>query len=71
MVYHSGGGFTFTEAYNLPIWMRRFYIKELEEQLKKEADANKRASKGKSPNSRPPSYSKPSKPSMPSRGRRR
>jgi hypothetical protein len=42
--------------------MRRFYFKELEDQLKREAEANKRASKGKSPNSRPPSYSRPSKP---------
>lgn len=69
MVYHAKGGFTHKEVYNLPIWLRKFYFKELETQLKLEDDAQRRASKGKSPNSRPPSYSKPSKSSMPSRRR--
>ena len=70
MVYHSGGGFTFQDVYNLPIWMRRFYMKELEQQLKAEAEAQKRASKGKSPgNVSRPSMPSVSKPSMPSRRR--
>lgn len=63
IVYHSGGGFSFSDVYNLPIWMRRFYMKELEEQMKKENDAQKRASKGRGSNSKPPSFSKPSTPS--------
>ena len=67
--YHGGGGFTHKEVYNLPIWLRRFYFKELEEQLKAEAEANKRASKGKSPNFSKPSKPSISKPSMPSRRR--
>ena len=67
MAYHSGGGFTFTEIYNLPIWMRRFYFKELEDQIKKENDAQKRASKGKSPNMSKPRMPSVSRPSMPSR----
>jgi len=56
IVYHSGGGFSFSDVYNLPIWMRRFYMKELEEQN----EAQRRASKGKgSSNSRPPGFSSP------------
>jgi len=68
MCYFGKGGFTHTEVYNLPIWMRRFYFKELDIQLKAENDAQKRASKGQSPRgaSRP---SMPSMPSMPSRRR--
>jgi len=39
--------------------MRRFYMKELEEQMKKENEAQKRASKGRGvSNPRPPNFSK-------------
>ncbi len=69
MVYHAKGGFTHKEVYNLPIWLRRFYFKELETQLKAEEEAQRRASKGKSPNMSKPSIPSFSKPSMPSRRR--
>ena len=69
IIYHGNGGFTFSDVYNLPIWMRRFYQKELEEQLKREADAQKRASKGQSPNISKPRMPSVSKPSTPSRRR--
>ena len=32
------GGFTFSEAYNLPIHLRSFYLKRLQTYYKKEAD---------------------------------
>jgi hypothetical protein len=41
--YH--GGWSFTEAYNLPIGLRKWFIKRLSKQLEKEAEAAKKASK--------------------------
>jgi len=29
LLHYAKGGFTFTEAYNLPITLRRFYLKRL------------------------------------------
>jgi len=26
-VYSGGGGYTFSDVYNMPIWLRRFHIK--------------------------------------------
>ena len=41
MVYH-GHGFTWTELYNMPVWLRKFYYKKIEEAMEtKEAAANK------------------------------
>jgi hypothetical protein len=38
MVYY-GKGFSWTELYNLPSWLRKFYFKKMEEALKAEAKA--------------------------------
>jgi hypothetical protein len=27
LVYNGGGGYTFSDVYNMPIWLRRFHIK--------------------------------------------
>ena len=32
MVYH-GHGFTWTELYNMPVWLRKFYYKKMEEAM--------------------------------------
>ena len=48
MLYHTKGGFGWTETYNMPIWLRRFYHTKLAEQLKAEGEANEKASRGKS-----------------------
>jgi len=40
------GGWSFVEAYNLPIGLRNWFIKRLSEQLEKESEAAKKASKG-------------------------
>jgi hypothetical protein len=32
MLYY-GHGFTWTELYNMPIWLRKFYYKKIEEAL--------------------------------------
>jgi len=41
------GGWSFMEAYNLPIGLRAWFVKRLSEQLKKENDAVKKASRKK------------------------
>ena len=40
MVYY-GDGFTWTELYNMPVWLRKFYYKKTEEALLKKKDAQK------------------------------
>tara|TARA_A100001015_G_scaffold280379_1_gene342535 strand:+ start:469 stop:645 length:177 start_codon:yes stop_codon:yes gene_type:complete len=39
--YH--GGWSFMEAYNLPVALRTWFLERLSKQLKDEAEANKRA----------------------------
>lgn len=49
MVYH-GHGFTWTELYNMPVWLRKFYYKKIEEALieqKKTQDKIKKPEKPK------------------------
>ncbi len=40
------GGWSFSEAYNLPIGLREWFVERLAKQLKDEADAIEQASKG-------------------------
>ena len=44
MVFH-GHGFTWTELYNMPIWLRKFYYKKIEESLKKQKEAQEKQTK--------------------------
>ena len=48
MVY-SGHGFTWTELYDMPVWLRKFYFKKIQDALllknKNQAAENKKASK--------------------------
>ena len=37
LILHSKGGFTFGEVYNLPIYLRTFYLKRLQTFYKNEA----------------------------------
>ena len=37
LILHSKGGFTFSDAYNLPIYLRTFYLKRLTTYYQKEA----------------------------------
>tara|TARA_B100000424_G_C22879292_1_gene468082 strand:- start:227 stop:433 length:207 start_codon:yes stop_codon:yes gene_type:complete len=62
------GGWSFYEAYNLPVGLRKWFADRLAEQLKKESEAMNGKGGGKTP-SRPsmpsrPSISRPSMPSM-------
>jgi len=62
--YH--GGWSFIEAYNLPVKLRRWFLKRLEKQFKKEKEQMEKSKKG----SRAPAKPSMSKPSMPSTPRR-
>jgi hypothetical protein len=33
-VYHGGGGFIHSEVYNMPIWLRRYHIQQLNQYFK-------------------------------------
>jgi hypothetical protein len=39
MVTYGKGGWTYETVYNLPIYLRNFYVKELADVLKKEVEA--------------------------------
>ena len=36
MIYNSEGGFTFAEVYDMPTYLRSFYLRELVDQKKRE-----------------------------------
>jgi len=62
LVYNSNGGFTYGDVYEMPIFLRRFYLRMLIEQKEKENDQAKHqendiTSKSKLA-SRPPSVRK-------------
>ena len=42
LILHSKGGFSFSEVYNLPIYLRTFYLKRLQKFYKTEADEFKK-----------------------------
>jgi len=43
LVFHGNGGFTHSDVYNMPVRLRRFYLKILIDIKKKEADEYKKA----------------------------
>jgi len=48
MVYH-GHGFTWTELYNMPVWLRKFYYKKIEEALSEQKKAHDKIKKPAQP----------------------
>ena len=44
MVYH-GHGFTWTELYDMPIWLRKFYYKKMEEAMIKQKESQEKNTK--------------------------
>jgi len=46
LCYYSNGGFTHSEIYSMPVYLRRFYIKKLVDTKKNEATQHETASKG-------------------------
>ncbi len=41
LIYHGGGGFILSEVYNLPVHLRKFYLKELADTKKRESESTK------------------------------
>ena len=50
LVYHGGGGYTHDQVYSMPIWLRRFYIRDInriiEEQNQKSKENSPTDQKG-------------------------
>lgn len=38
IVFHGKGGYNWTEVYNMPLWLRRFTFKKIEEFYEKEKE---------------------------------
>ena len=45
LAYHGGGGFSYSEVYNMPIYLRRYSIHRINEHLKKQKEAQEEAQK--------------------------
>lgn len=41
LTYYGNGGFTFEQIYSMPVYLRNFYLKQLETVKKKEAEMMK------------------------------
>lgn len=41
LAYFGNGGFTFDQIYNMPIYLRNFYMKQLEDSKKREMEMMK------------------------------
>lgn len=44
MAYHSNGAFNFNQLYHMPVYLRNFHLKQLEDVKKKEAEQIKQIS---------------------------
>ena len=45
LVYWGKGGFGWSDVYNMPVWLRTFYIKKIEKILKDQNKAQEEANK--------------------------
>jgi len=59
------GGWSFSEAYNLPVGLRLWFIKRLIRQLEDEKEASERGSQGSGGGSRTQTLSAHNQPAMP------
>ena len=50
LVFHGGGGFQYTEVYNMPIWLRLFHTNKISEYNQEQNDKAEQAQKGSTPN---------------------
>ena len=49
LVFHGGGGFQYTEVYNMPIWLRKFHTNKISEYNQEQIDEIEKAQKRSSP----------------------
>lgn len=47
IIFHSKGAYDFYTIYNLPIWLRKFVFKEIDDYYKEEQKAYESSTKGK------------------------
>lgn len=59
LCYYGKGGFSWSDVYDLPIYLRRFYIQQINKVIEEKNKANEAASKSKSSS---PNISKPPAP---------
>jgi hypothetical protein len=45
LVYYGRGGFNWTDIYNMPIWLRKFYYKKIEDAVQQEKKATESKTK--------------------------
>jgi hypothetical protein len=43
LTYHGGGGFTYSEVYNMPIYLRRYSIRRINDHLEAKKKAQEEA----------------------------
>ena len=67
LAYYSQGGFTQDIAYNLPVYLRRFYLRKLVDVRKKENEEAERAQAKAKASAKKPSKPTGARPSMPSK----
>lgn len=52
MVYYGNGGFTFSDLYTMPIYLRNFYLRKMIDVKTKEKEAQEKANKQEAPSSK-------------------
>ena len=45
LTYHGGGGFTYSEVYNMPIYLRRYSIRRINKHLEENQKAQEKVQK--------------------------
>ena len=48
IVFFGNGGYTWPDVYNMPIWLRKFTFKSIQEHMKKVSEASNKAQPKKS-----------------------
>jgi hypothetical protein len=59
MLCHFGNGFNFTEVYEMPTYLRAWYLQKLADTRKQEQDAQQKAMKPKGTQIARPTFEKP------------
>lgn len=57
LCYHGKGGFTWSEVYEMPVWLRRFYIREINRKHNEDRQTLEASKTSKGKKVTPPSFS--------------
>jgi len=58
LIYYGKGGFNWSDVYEMPIWLRTFYLKSIEKALREKNEAQKKAAKKSKSSINRPSFRK-------------